>query len=156
MRATRALGLCAVLSLIGIGLAFLASQLLKFHKILNLPKSVSPSFVSAAITIAIILALLSPIYKERLDYLAQNTNLINQANEIFQKDYPDFAKTVDYLKANRPGRIWVGRPGNWGNDFNVGHTHAFMQFGSRLYALSLSTDIYTHSFSKSNHAGNRY
>ncbi len=74
--------------------------------------------------------LLYPIYTERLSYLRDNAGLIKSANQAFDQDYPDFAKTVAFLKKEDPqdqGRIWVGRPGNWGNDFNVGPTHAFMQ-----------------------------
>lgn len=80
------------------------------------------------LTVTFTIVLLAPIYQERLAYLSENSNLIDQANYLFDKDYPDFVKTVDYLKANHRGRIWVGRPGNWGNDFNVGETHAFMEF----------------------------
>jgi hypothetical protein len=114
--------------LAGLGLSWIASSSPKLLKILNLPKSLNPRLISIPVTLILIILILFPIYSERLTYLRDNSGIIQAANHNFALDHPDFAKTVEFLKTNRSGRIYPGRPGNWGNDFNIGGVHAFMQF----------------------------
>lgn len=114
--------------LAGLGLSWLVENFPRIIRFLKLPRSINPLMVSLPLTIVLTGLLLAPVYSERLSYVKDNSNLISAHNQYFVQDYPDFLKTVDYLKSQRPGRIWVGRPGNWGNDFNVGGIHAFMQF----------------------------
>lgn len=114
--------------LTGIGLSYLISLLSKIPKFLRLPHTFNPLFLTIPVTVILTTIIIIPVYSERLSYLRHNANLIKDENRAWDADSLDFQKTVDYLKKYRPGRIWVGRPGNWGNDFNVGGIHAFMQF----------------------------
>jgi hypothetical protein len=79
------------------------------------------------VAILIVTAVVAPAIQERYKYLDENFHILNNYLPYYQADMPDFLKTVQFLQS-RPGRIWPGRPGNWGNNFNIGGTHAFMQF----------------------------
>lgn len=115
--------------LAGVGLHWLMGEtfkLLKSPKLFRLPK-----IIPVPLTVILLTIILLPIYSERLTYLRDNAGMIKNNNLAFDQDYPDFQKTVEFLKSRNPptgGRVWPGRPGNWGDKFNVGGTHAFMQF----------------------------
>jgi len=72
---------------------------------------------------------LYPASRERYLFLQENTHLLNYYNEDYLKDWPNFQKAMDKIKnlqKDNPGRIWAGRPGNWGKNFKVGGTETYL------------------------------
>ena len=97
----------------------------------------------------VIALILSPVVKERYDYLRHNAVLLHNATESYGKEILDFNKTVDIIKSESPARINIGRPGNWGRSFGIGEFSSYFgmsvnnldTIGFEPESWSLNTDI---------------
>ena len=89
-----------------------------------------------ATTVLIIILLAWPVYQQTNNYLVLNKEWLIQANQKFAQEVPDFQKIVQALSERPRGRIWAGRPGNWGRDFKVGPTPVYMALSSRGFETS--------------------
>lgn len=79
--------------------------------------------VPAALTVA----LLFPVYRERIDYTRENARLMRASRAAFEVEGSDLAALEARLRELPPGRIWAGRPATWGGAYRVG--------GVRMYDL---------------------
>lgn len=100
--------------------------------------------VLSSLVIAIILV---PMYRERVDYLRQNTewgmeNL--KAYEAEKEDLESLLERVEELTAETPGRIHAGRAAGWGNEFKIGHTTVYTFLAEKLLP---STSFLYHAMS---------
>ena len=99
--------------------------------------------------IVIIGIIFSPAIKERYDYLAFNRISIDSNMAYYVRDKPDFQKVVNKIRELGPGRVYFGRPGNWGRNFSVGTISSYFQasvnnlstLGFAPESWSLNTDI---------------
>jgi len=126
------------------------NQRIKMHQE-NLLKK--PSIIIIFISFILIpLIILFPAVKERSLFLSENTKLLKNYNEEYKKDWSNFQKAAIQIKnmqQKKPGRIWAGRPGNWGRNFKVGGTEVFLalsvngfdSLGFEPESWSLNTDI---------------
>ena len=122
----------ASLYLMGIGFAALVNVIAQFiARLLNgrgLPapnRMVSGKFATTIAT-GVVTLLLLPVFRERYQFLALNTQWIKENNISYRQDWQDFEKIVEKLRALPYGRIYAGRAGNWGKDFKVGMVQVYM------------------------------
>ncbi len=73
---------------------------------------------------------------ETLKYAKLNNRWIGEANSAYLYDVNNFNNLSDYLKNQPSGRVYAGRPGNWGHDFKLGSTQMYMLFG--VHGLDMS------------------
>lgn len=66
------------------------------------------------------------VEKPLVAYSHTNKIWIAEANERYIKDERDYKKVLSYLSSAPIGRVYAGRPGNWGRDFTVGDTAIYM------------------------------
>jgi hypothetical protein len=64
--------------------------------------------------------LLYPAYRERAAYLAENARWMVQSRDALAAEQQDIAALIETLRHLPPGRVYAGRPGNWGGDYRVG------------------------------------
>lgn len=64
--------------------------------------------------------------KPVIDYIKYNDKLITEGNIKYSQDNPDYQKIITRLRSLPEGRVYSGRPGNWGRDFKVGETPLYM------------------------------
>lgn len=77
-------------------------------------------------SVLVIGTLLITSANQTIEYTKLNTKWINESNlayEYQKKDYTDLLKRIDEQK---PGRIYAGRPGNWGRDFRFSSTQMYL------------------------------
>lgn len=74
--------------------------------------------------------------KQTLDYAYYNNKWIKEANDAYNYDYKNYQDLVRYLASKPPGRIYAGRPGNWGRDFKLGSTELYMLLS--IYGFDIS------------------
>lgn len=67
--------------------------------------------------------------KKTVDYAQLNTKWIGEANNAYRYDEKNFQDLLLYLSNLPSGRIYAGRPGNWGKDFRLGSTQLYMLLG---------------------------
>lgn len=87
-------------------------------------------------TIILIILLALPVYQGTNKYLGPNKQWIRESNARFDRDWVDFEKIIQEITRQPPGRIYAGRPGNWGKDFKVGPTPVYMALSVRGLATS--------------------
>lgn len=104
--------------------AFFETVFAAFKKI----KYTSKFFAYTPIILSVlIITLLSYfIVAQTVKYNSLNHKWIGEANTAYKYYEQDFYKILDYLKNKPKGRIYAGRPGNWGNDFRLGSTQIYM------------------------------
>lgn len=95
--------------LIGIGANFLLEK-------------VKPFFLS----LGMIAVLAIPVYKANASYLHFNRIWLKEANQDYQDSSADFERLVARIKELPPGRVYAGRPGNWGREFKIGATQIYL------------------------------
>src|SRR3989338_8632628 len=61
-----------------------------------------------------------------LEYAKYNDKWINENNALYIEDESSYIALLQAIKKANPGRIYAGRPGNWGRDFKVGDTPIYM------------------------------
>ena len=71
-----------------------------------------------------------------IDYARLNTKWIGEANNAYRYDEKNFQDLLAYLNTLPSGRIYAGRPGNWGKDFRLGSTQLYMLFGITGHDIS--------------------
>jgi len=91
------------------------------------------------------------VYKANFNYLKLNTGWLKQANQEYERLAPDLEKIAEKIRELPPGRIFAGRPGNWGRDFKIGATQIYLALSTQGLNLngflpeswSLNTDLET-------------
>ncbi|OGK19094.1 hypothetical protein A2866_06645 [Candidatus Roizmanbacteria bacterium RIFCSPHIGHO2_01_FULL_39_8] len=81
------------------------------------------------ISILIIASLFIIYYLEQplVSYAKDNALWIARSNKAYLYDLPAYKKIKDKLESMAKGRLYVGKPGNWGRQFTVGETPLYMQ-----------------------------
>lgn len=100
----------------------------KFLAIEN-SKKAENSLLKPFLLLLISFTLLYPTMKERSEFVNHNNYLLKNYNTEYLKDYADFHKVMLAIRQksqNYPGRIWAGRPGNWGRNFKVGPAECYL------------------------------
>ena len=93
--------------------------------------------------------LLVPLLAERRAYLARNAAWMEDSRAALAAEEPELAALVAWLEEAPPGRVYAGRPANWGGDYRVGAVpvYALLQragfdmLGYLYHALSLNADV---------------
>jgi hypothetical protein len=93
--------------------------------------------------------LLYPVYKERADYLVQNSRWMTESQQAFEAEAKDLEALISNLRGLPPGRVYAGLGGTWGKDYKVGGVpvHALLNrygldmLGFLWHALSFNADI---------------
>jgi hypothetical protein len=83
-------------------------------------------YASPLIQIILITLISLPIYYQTYRYLNYNKILIRAGNDEFSRDSSDFKALTDKLKSLPPGRLYVGKTGNWGRNQKAGPTPLYM------------------------------
>ena len=75
-----------------------------------------------------IIAIIMVYYMELpvVKYATENNDMIIAFNKQYAVDYPDYQKIVAKLHSLPSGRVYAGRPGNFGRDFTVGGEQVYM------------------------------
>ncbi len=73
----------------------------------------------------LIALLLIPVFKERHEFMKQNTYLINEHKKAYAQEIEEFQKVLGIIRSD-PGRVYAGRPGNWGKEFTTGGASNFL------------------------------
>jgi len=75
-----------------------------------------------------IVGLITVYYLERpvVKYAKENNEFIDRANGSYQKDLTDYTKIKNTLSKLPKGRVYAGKPGNWGRNFVIGETSLYM------------------------------
>lgn len=66
------------------------------------------------------------IEKPIINYAKDNNAWITRSNLDYKKNIDDYQAIVDRLKKLPSARVYAGRPGNWGRDFEIGDTQIYM------------------------------
>ncbi|MDH7475906.1 MAG: hypothetical protein QHH09_00340 [Microgenomates group bacterium] len=103
---------------------FLAGWLV--NKLLDYLKRQKLSNFFKYLILIVLLIIVIRAEKPIVKYAWENDLWLNQANDSYRQELPDYQALVNKLKQLPRGRIYVGRPGNWGRDFKVGHTALYM------------------------------
>jgi hypothetical protein len=93
--------------------------------------------------------LLTPVYRERADYLAQNARWMVESQSVFAAEGQDIESLTETLGQLPPGRVYAGRAANWGKEYKIGaipvyallNSAGFDMLGKLYHALSLNADI---------------
>ncbi len=78
----------------------------------------------------ILLIILPPIYRQTIEYSRHNDRLIRQANENHTKVRDDETTLFTTLRSLPPGRIFAGRGGGYGKDFQIAETPYYMHIST--------------------------
>lgn len=70
--------------------------------------------------------ILLPAIRERGDFVTYNSFLIREYERVAQPDLPDAYKALAKIKELGAGRVYAGRPGNWGRDYQIGGTAVYL------------------------------
>lgn len=73
---------------------------------------------------------------QTVKYNSLNHRWIGEANSAFRFGEKDFQGILNVLKNKPSGRIYAGRPGNWGKDFRLGSTQIYMLLSVLGYDIS--------------------
>lgn len=71
-----------------------------------------------------------PIYKQTVNYNDLNNKLIRQANDNYSRGQADINNLFGKISTLPPGRVYVGRGGGWGKDFNIAETEMFIHIST--------------------------
>jgi len=91
------------------------------------------------------------IYRTNYRYIKLNSDWLKTANLLYKQNENDFQLLVNKLRLLPPGRIYAGRPGNWGREFKIGVTQMYLALSTAGFDLngflpeswSLNTDLET-------------
>ncbi|OGG04247.1 hypothetical protein A2Z33_03805 [Candidatus Gottesmanbacteria bacterium RBG_16_52_11] len=89
-------------------------------------KAATPIWLTAVSLGAILVFLVPPVYRQTIKYNELNDKLIVQANENYAKQAPEINTFFATFRNLPPGRVFAGRGGGWGKDFNIAETEMFM------------------------------
>ncbi len=76
------------------------------------------------------------IAKQTVSYATLNNKWIYQANNAYRYDEKNFQSLLSFIDSQAKGRIYAGRPGNWGKDFRLGSTQLYLLLGGIGYDIS--------------------
>jgi len=112
--------------LLGIGVSGAISFLsLKIKEVVDKKVKIGEKAINIGMFL-IVLGVFFPAGKERWEYARANTEMIVDYNEGFLKEWKDLKKIQDELRNRPKGRIFAGKPGQWGGDFKIGGQSVFM------------------------------
>jgi len=123
----------SALFLAPLGLSFLLSQDLR--KIPGIERLKFRVLGSRVIPFFILLLTIFLVYPRTFDYVKYNTLWIKEQNQVFKNGEKDFNNLLNYLKNSPSGRIYAGRPGNWGHQFKIGDTPLYMALSVRGFPV---------------------
>ena len=63
---------------------------------------------------------------QTVKYNALNHRWIGEANSAYNYDEKQFLDLLDSIRNIQKGRVYAGRPGNWGHDFRLGSSQIYM------------------------------
>ncbi len=73
--------------------------------------------------------------KQTVSYATLNNKWIYQANDAYRYDETNFKNMLAKIDPKK-GRVYAGRPGNWGKNFRLGSTQLYLLLGGIGYDLS--------------------
>jgi hypothetical protein len=85
-------------------------------------------FISLLTILLVIFGLITVYYLEKpvVKYAKENNEFIDRANGSYKKDLVYYSKIKDALLKLPKGRVYAGKPGNWGRNFMIGETPLYM------------------------------
>jgi hypothetical protein len=124
--------------LMGLGLAWLVTELLRF----KLPGKL----LLGCLFVGFVLA---PVYLERAVYLDQNRLWMAESQAAFARESGDFNGLLETLRSLPPGRVYAGLGNNWGRDYKIGAAPVYAliadaglnNLGYLYHALALTADV---------------
>ncbi|OGK57417.1 hypothetical protein A3J15_04065 [Candidatus Roizmanbacteria bacterium RIFCSPLOWO2_02_FULL_38_10] len=80
------------------------------------------------VTVILICSIILFRYLEKpvIEYSKLNREWTAQGNILSQKDEEAYRELSEAIRRSNPGRLYAGRPGNWGRDLKVGDTAIYM------------------------------
>ncbi|MCJ7741054.1 YfhO family protein, partial [Candidatus Microgenomates bacterium] len=112
------------------------SSELRIKKILSANESTSEKLIFYVFSIILISIFIYFTAKQTNNYASFNNRWIGEANIAYQYDQKNFQDLVVFLKSQPNGRIYAGRPGNWGKQLKLGSTQLYMLLGIHDYDMS--------------------
>lgn len=76
------------------------------------------------------------IYKQTINYSTLNNRWIKEANTAYNYEEKNFNSLIETLKKLPPGRIYAGRPGNWGREFRFSSTQMYLALSQKGLPIS--------------------
>lgn len=94
-------------------------------------------------------ALLAPVYKDRIDFLNINASQRTEVKNALAAENKDLEALFTRLRQLPAGRVYAGRPNNWGNVNKISYLplfallqgQGFDMVGHLYHALSLNADV---------------
>ena len=84
----------------------------------------SISFYSSLLLLGLIIFLLT--MGQTIDYATLNNKWINESNSAYDYQYQNYQSLLNKISSLTPGRVYSGRPGNWGRDFRFSSTQLYL------------------------------
>lgn len=103
------------------------------------PPSISISYQKIIYYLISIIFVSFTVYQtvlQTISYNKLNSIWIKQANIAYLYDLKNFNNLVSKLNSLPNGRVYAGRPGNWGKDFRLGSTQLYMLLGVNYFDIS--------------------
>ena len=94
-----------------------------------------PWFSPFLVTVSILI-LAYFTFNQTIKYNSLNHRWIYEANSAYRYSKKDFKEILKELDAHPKGRIYAGRPGNWGKEFRLGSSQIFMLLSTLGYDVS--------------------
>lgn len=116
-----------------------------------IPKARQGRFAEAG-AVVVLLAVLVPVYRERIVYLDNNKLLLQRNAEAFKREDRHVGELMDVLRTlekRSAARIYAGLPASWGASFTVGDVPIYAilsanqldTLGYAYHAMSFTADI---------------
>ena len=77
------------------------------------------------VAVGLTVLLVAPLYQHRSGYLQRNSHVLEESKMSHAEEWPEFEVILDRLKESEPGRVYVGRLGNWGKEYTIGAVPAY-------------------------------
>jgi hypothetical protein len=74
--------------------------------------------------------------KQTITYASLNNKWIDEANNAYVYDEKNWQNLLTYLSSLPTGRLYAGRPGNWGKSFRLGSSEIYMLLGINGFDVS--------------------
>lgn len=74
--------------------------------------------------------------KQTVNYASLNNKWIDEANNAYVYDEKNWENLLTYLSSLPTGRLYAGRPGNWGKSFRLGSSEIYMLLGVNGFDVS--------------------
>ncbi len=106
---------------VGAGMEFIWQRIRTINKF-----SLKQKFICMLL---LVLLISFPVFKERSNYLLEGSDLAKATKSEFYKEWPDFKKVLDKIRALPPGRVYCGRKANWGYNYQLGKSQCYVLLG---------------------------